>query len=109
MTCDGCGSSFTGDAKRRYCTYECRNVNGRTTVTCTGCGVEFTKQKCHVRHTNYCTDECRDSAAREHRQHQARGTCETCGGPTSKKTYRHCNACRIAGTNVTGRPKAVAS
>lgn len=109
LTCAGCGSLFTGDKERRFCSSECRYVNGRATVTCTGCGVEFTKQKCHVRAKNYCSDKCRDSVNREHRQQRAQGTCETCGKPTSKKTYRQCNACRVAGTNVTGKPRAAAS
>ena len=107
-TCEGCGQVFAANPNlRKYCSSECRNANGRMTVACTGCGVEFTKQKCHVRAKNYCTDKCRDAANRDHRQRLAKGTCETCGGATSKKSYRQCNACFRLGTNVTGKPGAV--
>lgn len=107
-TCEGCGAAFGGGSKRKYCSRDCKYANGRITVACTGCGAEFTKQKCHLRGKNFCSSKCRDATNRERRQQQARGTCETCGGSTSKKSYRQCNACRVAGTSVNGRPKAVA-
>lgn len=106
-TCAGCGTTFPSSTGRTFCSSDCRYANGRTTVTCDGCGEEFTKQKCHVRAKNFCTDKCRDAANCERRQKRACGTCETCGGPTSKKSYRQCLACNRAGTRVTGRPRAV--
>lgn len=109
VTCEGCGSGFTGSPKRKFCSADCRLANGRTTVACTGCGTEFTKQRCHVRAANYCTGKCRDAANAGRRQQSAKGICQTCGGPTSKKTYKECRVCHSTGTNVTGKPKAVAA
>jgi Holliday junction resolvase RusA-like endonuclease len=107
--CKGCGNTFTVDrahARQVYCSAECSV--GRATVACTGCGTEFTKQRCHVRVKNYCSAKCRDEDARDRRTAAARGTCETCGGPTSKKTYRQCQACRVLALGISGEPRTVA-
>jgi len=105
VECKGCGKTFVVDrahARQVYCSEEC--AKGRATVECTGCGTEFTKQRCHVRAKNFCSTACRDTSAAERRTQAAKGTCETCGGPTSKKSYRQCQACSWNGKPTSGKP-----
>lgn len=103
VACQQCGTVFIGDQGRAFCSKECKYANGRTTVACSRCGVEFTKQKCHVRESNYCTIKCQQDASRERAKCRDAGTCETCGGPTTKKSYRRCRTCLLGGKRVTGR------
>lgn len=105
--CAHCGKSFVRakvGTEQPYCSKECGSSGRRATVACCRCGIEFTKQRCHVRVNNYCSTECRNTQAREQRAKNAKGTCETCGGPTTKKTYRQCQACRWSGMLVSGKP-----
>jgi crossover junction endodeoxyribonuclease RusA len=103
--CANCGTTFTPTGQQpKYCSAECGNSAGRVTVACSGCGTEFTKQKCHVKAANYCSPECQQAAVRAMPLRQVRGTCETCGAPTSKSRYRQCRACRLSGMDVAGRP-----
>jgi crossover junction endodeoxyribonuclease RusA len=107
--CQHCGDDFAPKnviAPPKFCSRACADAARRATVTCSRCGKEFTKQRCHVRALNFCTTECRESHWREHRKAAAKGTCETCGGPTSKKTYRQCRPCKLAGTALSGKPEA---
>ncbi|MGW2221285.1 RusA family crossover junction endodeoxyribonuclease [Nonomuraea sp. NPDC001684] len=105
--CEQCGMKFSAEkttSSTRFCSRECTDASKRKTVNCTRCGTEFTLQKSHVRVSNYCAPECRDAHARERRAVNAKGNCETCGGPTSKKIYRQCRACRVSGTGIQGKP-----
>jgi Holliday junction resolvase RusA-like endonuclease len=97
-TCPTCGEDFQSykvDRPSVYCSMACAAQARRATVACSHCGREFTKPRCHVRATNYCSDECRETHWRDHRKTAAKGICESCGGPTSKKTYLMCRPCRI--------------
>lgn len=108
--CENCGKSFARakvSVPQKYCSIACKNAADRVQLTCSRCGQEFTKARSYVHATNYCSTECRDTSARERRTKAAMGTCVTCGGPTTKKTYRQCNACRCSGTPVSGNPKKV--
>jgi len=109
--CEQCGTEFLSHHATRdqqYCSRPCADMARRVVVTCGKCGTDFTKQRCHVRQQNYCSEECQVGQARERHAKNAAGTCETCGGPTSKKTYRQCRACRLGGLGVAGGPKEVA-
>jgi hypothetical protein len=106
-TCSHCGVEFDGgkpDSMAQFCSREHAALHKRATVTCNGCGVKFTKQRCHVKATNYCSDECHKKANRERTLSREAGICQTCGGPTSKKSYRQCNGC-VRG--VSGKPQPV--
>lgn len=106
ITCPVCGKEFTQASrpKSKYCSKECSGLIHRVTVICDGCGKPFSKQKCYVRARNFCTAKCRDDARREQRAVNARGICETCGGATSKKSYRQCQACKLSGSPPSGKP-----
>lgn len=97
-TCPTCGKQFQSPKVGKsatYCSIACSAAAKRATVTCAHCSQEFTKPRCHVRAANYCSDECRQTHWREHRKAAAKGTCQKCGGPTSKKNYIMCQPCRI--------------
>lgn len=107
-TCAQCGRTFQArnvEVPSKYCSRLCFDAARRATVTCTGCGEEFTKQRCHVGKTNYCTKECREAYWRAHRKAAAQGTCATCGGPTSKKQYQRCRPCQQGAGQVPGKPE----
>ena len=99
--CTNCGKKYrtaTGEkgSKQKFCSMDCKYDYGRVQVTCSGCGVDFTKARSANRAGNtYCTPECRAEKWREHRKKAARGTCVDCGGATSKKSYARCMSCRI--------------
>jgi hypothetical protein len=76
----------------------------RADVECTHCGTIFNKQRCHVRAANYCSTECRADAAKARRGRHY-GTCEHCGGGTTRKEYTRCQPCKTRQESVTGRPK----
>ena len=66
-------------------------------VTCVRCGKAFTKPRHLNRSGNsYCSDECKAGYWSERRKSAAKGTCQDCGGPTTKKTYKRCRDCLIA-------------
>lgn len=109
--CGHCGTEFLAGKIQeppKFCSKDCAYAAGRKAVTCTGCGTEFSKQTCHVRASNFCSIECRATYWREQRKTASKGTCETCAGPTTKKTYRQCRPCRFAGMALPGKPKASA-
>lgn len=103
-TCDQCGKQFDGTGAAKYCSLGCFDAARRRTVACSVCGVEFVKQRCHVGEANYCSRECRETKWREHRKRAAQGSCESCGGPTSKKSYKQCRVCRQGKGDVPGQP-----
>lgn len=106
--CQQCGEEFSPkqvSAPPKFCSRKCADNAKRATVTCTRCGTTFTKQRCHVRSSNFCAPECRDAHAKAQRTKNSRGTCASCGGPTSKKTYQQCRSCKWGGTPVSGAPE----
>lgn len=107
--CQHCGGQFVShgiEVAPKYCSTDCGYAARRRDVPCNQCGVTFSKQACHVRKQNYCSAECRDTAARQRRAKNAKGPCQTCDGSVSKRTYTQCSACRLAGLQVPGQPKA---
>lgn len=105
--CEHCGTEFLrwGESREtRYCSLQCGYQARRKDVVCTHCGQTFSKQKCHVRATNYCSGSCQQTAARQ-RKSRPRGVCTVCGAYVTRAEYQRCNACRLAGNKPAGRPQ----
>lgn len=107
-TCRHCGKEFCrwGESKETiYCSMECLSADKRATVSCSQCGTEFTKQRCHVRATNYCSTDCRIESAKSRRSRRYPGICRICGSGTTRKEYTRCNPCKVKDEGVAGRAK----
>lgn len=98
--CEHCGTVFEAhhpDGDQRYCSAECHNKARHVEVACVQCGTAFTKPRSLNRTGNaYCSPECKATYWRLQRKSAAKGTCQDCGGPTTKKTYKRCRDCAIA-------------
>ena len=106
--CEHCSKEFqawgeTNEA--RTCSKECGYAARRADVPCTHCGEVFSKQRCHVRAVNYCSTECQSGALKERRSKHFPGTCDHCGGGTTRKEYTRCQPCKTRQESVTGRAK----
>lgn len=107
-TCVHCGKQFYSHGKereRRFCSRECGSRNGRADIPCEICGTEFSQFKSWIAlGRKCCSKPCEAEKARrrakDRRTHHFPGTCEICGAGTTKKHYRRCMACRIAGKEV---------
>lgn len=100
-TCKHCGKKFAGlvshGQPQHYCSTECRYAAGRMQVTCASCGNEFERARSLNRSGNaYCSDVCKATYWRTHRKSAPKGTCQDCGGPTTKTQYRRCRDCSYA-------------
>lgn len=111
-TCGHCSKTFHawGEAKEtRFCSRECNYSSKRVTLACGHCSGEFTKPRSLVRKTNYCSDECKQDAEvirrTERRSKHFPGTCQHCGGGTTRKEYTRCNPCKKLGAG--GNPKPI--
>lgn len=97
--CEHCGRSFLAHGETRagrFCSRACQADFGWTAVDCTRCGTPFRRRRCHVRATNYCSDECRDMERNASRRSRPKGTCVDCNGPVSRKECERCQVCRWA-------------
>ena len=106
--CKECAAEFLAwgaTHETKYCSRECLSASKRATVRCTHCDVEFTKQRCHVRKSNYCSEQCQATAAKIRRTKYMQGQCRICGAGTTRKEYTRCNACRLAGKTPAGAPR----
>jgi crossover junction endodeoxyribonuclease RusA len=96
-SCKHCGEKFTGGEDRRYCSAECKYAAGRMVVRCAQCGTAFERPRSLNRSGNaYCSDACKATYWRDHRKSAPKGTCQDCGGPTTKAQYRRCRDCSYA-------------
>lgn len=97
IECEHCGKSFEAHGtvrETRFCSIACKAAFGRVDIPCDYCGQIFSRQKSWVHKRNFCTPECRVAAPRLNRElSQVRGTCQDCGGPTSKRKYLRCRDC----------------
>lgn len=105
--CENCEASFsgwTGQRGGRFCSLECRSASGKATIPCRICATPFEQYKSWVTQRPYCSQECVNEnarrRARERRTKHFPGTCLVCGAGTTRKEYRRCNACKIAGKAV---------
>lgn len=99
-TCLHCGTEFDHahpTSLQGYCSLACNSAAKRLDVTCVKCGTTFTKPRSLVRAGNcYCSAACKTDYWKEHRKSAAKGTCQDCGGATTKKTYKRCRDCNFA-------------
>ena len=105
--CEQCGEEFLSHGEShqtRFCSRGCQSANGRTTIPCAICGTDFEQYKSWVKRRPYCSPECsaeRAKRARSERRSQSfPGTCAICGAGTTRKEYRRCNPCKLAGKAV---------
>lgn len=96
-TCGHCGKHFQKQSEpAKYCSRTCASAAKSVTLSCEQCGEEFTKARSlATRVKPMCSTECGVAYWRNRRQKAAQGVCGSCGGPTSKKSYARCNACRL--------------
>lgn len=100
VTCPRCGVEFTADEyqkNRKYCSSKCRGVGHRTDLVCVQCSGQF-QQWASWAPTGpvLCSRECRVGYWRARPTSAGKGTCATCGGPTSRKEYTRCRPCGIS-------------
>ncbi|MEJ2886121.1 RusA family crossover junction endodeoxyribonuclease [Actinomycetospora aeridis] len=101
-TCEGCGEPFRGRQQRgepkRFCTRACYRRHTTVALVCVRCGGSYRKpQSLHrANQRTYCSAPCRIAAQRDQRKVGAQGQCDACGGPTTKKHYIRCQACKSA-------------
>lgn len=111
-TCEYCSKEFQawGETKEtRYCSTECGYEARRAEVQCNHCGETFSKQRCHVKAINYCSNECKAKATKARRSKYFPGTCASCGGGTTRKEYTRCQPCKTKQEQVAGRPQRLRS
>lgn len=97
-TCEGCGESFrAGHSRQKYCSVTCKSTALTAELTCYTCGVTYRKPRSqHKAGRTFCSQTCLAAFWRMQRKTAARGVCDDCGGPTSKKQYKRCMACCAA-------------
>jgi crossover junction endodeoxyribonuclease RusA len=101
--CTRCGSSFTVTGsqwyKKRYCSEACQHEGATTDLTCIQCGKAFAQwTSWKPAGAALCSKECGVAYWRSNGTKQAKGACQTCGGPVSRREYRNCRACVRATT-----------
>lgn len=98
--CDACGNEFhapTKNTKQKYCSETCRVKAKRLELHCIVCGNGYTAPRSLApKQIKVCSQECRTEYWRKQRRTAAKGTCQDCGGPTSKKSYTRCAPCSNA-------------
>lgn len=99
-TCANCGETYrahsAAESKSKFCSVKCKNEHSTVTLTCCVCKKTYRKGRSYVRSGNqFCSEPCRADYWRERRRSRSQGTCDRCGGPTSKQIYQHCQACRL--------------
>ena len=106
-TCEHCEAEFLAHGKShgtRFCSKACQSASGRVKIPCSICGTVFETVRSWVTGRNYCSRACfQENArrvARERRTKTFPGTCAICGAGTTRKEYRRCNPCKLAGKQV---------
>lgn len=79
-TCPKCGSDFTGDKRRRYCSRACQPSKPKTSVmkNCQGCGKVFEVSAYHAETRKFCDMTCYHKT-RWGGERSSGQTCEHCG------------------------------
>lgn len=106
-TCEHCGADFVVREKKtkpRFCSNECKNQNGKVTIPCAICGTQFEQYKSWAEKRPCCSAECSAQRAVQTRKERASkhypGTCLICGAGTTRKEYKRCNPCKLAGHKI---------
>lgn len=106
-TCKTCGETFQSrqnGATTAYCSPACTKARGRTIIPCKICETPFEQYLSWVDARPYCSQDCALVGARlrakARRSKSFPGTCLICGMGTTRKEYRRCNPCKLAGKAV---------
>lgn len=103
-TCQHCNKKFMAPGTRKFCSRECGVAHGSTVIPCVICGVAFQQYKSWVTQRPCCSPECSAERSKRRRAERATthfpGTCLICGAGTTRKEYRRCNPCKLAGKSV---------
>lgn len=98
--CEFCGQGFSREARPgrrpRFCSRKCAAEAGRIDVTCIVCGTVARKRKSST--NRFCSEACahRWARAEQKKLGKGAGSCQTCGGPVTRKEYRQCRPCRLS-------------
>ncbi len=100
--CERCGTEFHPHSTKspaRFCSNTCAYASRNVELTCQNCGKTYRKPRSTAGRSKRlaCSPECAQALVRPIRADRARGTCATCGGPTSKRTYKNCQKCKLGG------------
>jgi len=106
-TCEHCGKDWDPGkpgSKARFCSAACRHDGTRAVIPCDICGKKFKVHRSWVHDINYCSSACvikgsigdRDSRKTTHFP----GMCGICGAGTTRKEYKRCNPCKLAGKPI---------
>lgn len=106
-TCAHCGKDFQSKASATnvtHCSKTCSQAARTVEVKCAACSKVHRRPQSIVGRgaNNYCDQKCQADYWRTQRKVAAIGTCQDCGGPTSKKSYMRCRACSFDAMRTTG-------
>lgn len=88
----------------KYCSKECHADSKSVTIPCATCGTPFRQYKSWAESRPCCSPEC--SYERIRKRNKAKrskhfpGTCLICGSGTTRKEYKRCNPCKLAGKKI---------
>ena len=93
--------AFADTSKNYFCDRQCKAAYGRIHLVCKQCSTPFTMPRSlNKAGQPACSAVCRIILQRTRRGIRARGVCEQCQGPTTKKKYKRCKACLWANIPV---------
>lgn len=109
--CAGCGKKFRigpYTSPRQYCTPTCRQRHATVcALTCVECTQPFKSWSSQEPTVAACSPECRRRYWAKNPIREAKGRCDYCGGPTSRKEYSRCRPCRAGdGTGAKRSPSS---
>ncbi|KKN71842.1 hypothetical protein LCGC14_0416960 [marine sediment metagenome] len=105
--CVHCGKPLRNSypsKKTTYCSRECFFASRRVSRTCTFCRRVFTiaQSKTKQHPSLYCSRECNlKTIAQKRKANKTTAKCKTCGGPVSRKEYKHCLSCYLKSRKIT--------
>jgi len=106
--CQACERSFQSAKPAKFCSKTCVAESKRVDVPCAQCSKPVSRPQCFAEKNAYCDDTCKYQFWEKRSTESAKGNCEVCGGPKSKKTYHRCIHCLRTGATIdhTAQPGA---
>jgi Holliday junction resolvase RusA-like endonuclease len=96
-TCERCDATFipvTGTKDKAYCSDTCRSEGHRVRLSCVHCSSVFEQwTSWATTAVALCSKPCQVAYWKSRGVKSAKGTCETCGGATSRREYKRCRGC----------------